>query len=89
MPTRSTSKKKKKTPVARRPKRRRVRLQRVTPVVRPKLRNGRGAFLRALRGKIEKIAVTVPEGGYARNIRDYRSDIIQVLDAGIERYKGD
>jgi hypothetical protein len=58
------------------------------PVVRPMLRNGRASFLRALRGKIEKVPIVNAKHDDVRVPNDVKIDVLKILDAAIERYKG-
>lgn len=61
---------------------------RALPVVRPMLRNGRASFLRALRGKIDKLPLTNSSGVYEKSARVVKTEILQIVDAAVERYKG-
>ena len=57
---------------------------RIIPQVRPKLRSGRGSFIRALRSKIEKV-----RSDQTGVDADYRDAVLGIFDAAAARYAGE
>ena len=51
----------------------------LTPTIRPRIRNGRGSFLRTLRERVAKVRVP-PNGA------PYREKVLAVIDAAAAKY---